>query len=230
VGWGGAIGGLVTAAAIAVGVLVWRLVGAGAEHATRAQVDELMAELNRASSLARELEKERGTERQLLRFKSYGQLWARLRALAIYDETPIDTSEMARLSKQLSDWYFSETGGLLLTAHNRELYFALQDLVSKVGAKPGWKAERTGEPKEVFAAVLQDLPAAKLLVERLDERDVSKWPSHDLEQLARGYRKDVRKLVGRWEELREEQRFAVLQQVASLLRTGLTRDVESRLR
>ena len=42
--------------------------------------------------------------------------------------------------------------------------------------------------------------------------------------------KDVVALANRWEELGEGERFAVLQQAASVLRTGLTNDVESRLR
>jgi hypothetical protein len=41
---------------------------------------------------------------------------------------------------------------------------------------------------------------------------------------------DVVKLASRWEEFDDEERFAVLQRAASMLRTGLTNDVESRLR
>jgi hypothetical protein len=228
----GTILGWVTAALIAVGVLLWRLVGAGAEHATKAQVDEVMAELNRQSVLARELEKTRGTERQELRFESYGRLWALMRPLAIYDKSPVSAEEMARLSLQFTDWYFSEKGGLMLTSHNRDLYFALQDLVEAVGSKPDWQAKRIGKPKDAFQAVVGEnrLVGAQELVKLLDGAKISEWPPSNLVQLASGWREDVVALANRWGELDDGERFAVLQQAASMLRTGLTNDVESRLR
>ena len=228
----GTILGWATAALIAVGVLFWRLVGAGAEHATKAQVDEVMAKLNRQSVLARELETTRGTERQELRFESYGSLWALMRPLAIYDKSPISAEDMARLSLQFTDWYFSEKGGLMLTSHNRDLYFALQDLVEAVGSKPDWQANRIGKPKDAFQAVVErlGLAGAQELVKLLDEVNVSEWPPSDLVEVASGWRKDVVALANRWGELDEPERFAVLQQAASMLRTGLTYDVESRLR
>jgi hypothetical protein len=225
---------LVTAALLAVGLLLWRLVGSGAEQATKAQVDEVMAELNRQSALARELERTRGTERQELRFESYGRLWAEMRPLAIYDDSPIDSQAMATMSKQLTCWYFSEKGGLMLTSHNRDLYFALQDLVDAVGRRPAWRAERIHDPKDTFLAVVGetrlDLSAARALIDGLDAVPVSKWPPTDLQRLASGWRDDVVQLVDRWEALGEGERFAVLQQAASMLRTGITNDVESRLR
>ena len=223
---------LVTLALVAVGLLLWRLFGSAAEQATKAQVDEVMAELNRASALARELETTRGTERQELRFTSYGALWAEMRPLAIYDVSPVDQTTMGVMSKKLSDWYFSEIGGLMLTSHNRELYFALQDLVSAVADQRGWDSERTREPKALFLTVLErrQLTAARALVDHLDEVDVSSWPSADIESLAGAWHDDVETLAEGWPELDGKERFAVLQQVASVLRTGLTNDVESRLR
>jgi hypothetical protein len=229
----GTVFDIVTLALVAVGLLLWRILGAAAEHAAKAQVDELITELNRASALARDLEKTRGTERQELRFKSYGKLWAEMRPLAIYDDSAIDQTTMAAMSRKLSDWYFSETGGLMLTSHNRELYFAFQDLVSAVADQPGWQAERTREPRTLFLAILndrQELTEAPKLVEHLDKVDVSSWPSANIEELARGWHNDVKKLAEDWPNLDGTKRFAVLQQVASLLRTGLTNDVESRLR
>jgi hypothetical protein len=208
------------------------LFGSAAEQGVTRQVDELMTELNRASALARELEKTRGTERQELRFTSYGKLWAEMRPLAIYDDSPIDQTTMGEMSRALSGWYFSEQGGLMLTSHNRDLYFALQDLVSAVAEQPGWQGERMREPRAPFLAVLdrRELTAARALVEHLGDVDVSGWPSAGIETLARGWRKDVAKLVEEWPELDGKERFAVLQQVASVLRTCLTNDVESRLR
>jgi hypothetical protein len=227
----GAVLNLILLALIAIGALLWRLFGSAADRAVVGQVDELITELNRASALARELEKTRGTERQELRFTSYGQLWAKMRPLAIYDDSAVDPATMADLSKELSDWYFSETGGLLLTSHNRDLYFALQDLVSSVADQPRWNAERTREPRPAFLGALdrRNLTTARALVEQLDQVDISTWPE-GVEPLTRGWREDVERLADEWPTLDEREHFAVLQQTASVLRTSLTYDVESRLR
>jgi hypothetical protein len=226
---------LVTAALIAVGLVLWRLVGTGAEHATKSQIDEVMAEVHRASTLARELEKTRGAERQELRFEAYGKLWAAMRPLAIYDDRPITAATTASLSKELSDWYFSEKGGLMLTTHNRDLYFALQRLLRAVSTKPDWQAERIDQQKDVFRAVVGErrlnLAAAQMLSERVEKVKVSDWPTSDIEELASEWeKKEVGELADQWAELKEGERFAVLQQTASMLRTGLANDVESRLR
>jgi hypothetical protein len=227
----GAVLNLILLALVAIGALLWRLFGSAADRAVTGQVDELITELNRASALARELEKTRATERQELRFTSYGTLWAEMRPLAIYDESPVDRAAMGKLSKKLSDWYFSEKGGLMLTSHNRDLYFALQDLVSSVADQPSWMGERTREPRPSFLAVLdrQNLTRARALIDHLDHVDVSAWPG-DVETLTRGWHEDVEQLAAEWPALDGKEHFAVLQQVASVLRTSLTYDVESRLR
>src|SRR5260370_42376107 len=82
-----------------------------AEEAAKATIQQLKW----PGELARELQKTRGVERQELRFKSYGALWKELRPLAIYDATVINKKVVSDLSSRLSDWYFSECGGLLLT-------------------------------------------------------------------------------------------------------------------
>jgi hypothetical protein len=48
--------------------------------------------------------------------------------------------------------------------------------------------------------------------------------------MAAAWRSDVGKLAIGWTEIDGNDRFAVLQQVSSTLRTGLANDVESRLR
>jgi hypothetical protein len=76
--------------------------------------------------LGQELEKSRGVERQELRFKSYGELWKKLRPLAIYSDKPVNRANFGELTEDLSDWYFSECGGMFLLPHVRDFYFALQ--------------------------------------------------------------------------------------------------------
>jgi hypothetical protein len=224
---------LLVAVALAVGVVVWRSFSSAAEEAAKAQATEIVNQRNWSAVFARELEQIRGTERQELRFTSYGKLWAQMRPLAIYDSSPVNRETMKEMSKKLSDWYFSDNGGLMLTSHNRDLYFALQDLVSRVAnAEMEWEAERIPEPRETFKAILErrGLTKAQGLIEHLDKAGPKNWPSDGVEELARAWRKDVVNLATGWGQIDSRERFVVLQQVSSILRTGLTNDVESRLR
>jgi hypothetical protein len=228
----GTILDFVILAALAVGVLVWRSLSSGFEQAAKAQAGEVIKEINRKAVLDRELEKRRGTERQELRFISYGRLWAEMRPLALYDDSRIDQKTTGEMSKKLSNWYFSETGGLMLTKHNRDLYFALQDLVSIVGRGDYWETERTDETKTRFENLLRrnHLTPALKLAKYLQDAKTEDWPHGDLEEMAAAWRSDVGKLASDWAEIDGNDRFAVLQQVSSALRTGLANDVESRLR
>jgi hypothetical protein len=215
---------------LAVGGVLWRSLSSGVEQAAKDGATEIVSRINWPAVLGRELEKIRGTERQELRFVSYGKLWSAMRPLAIYDDSPIDRDEMRKLGKALSDWYFSETGGLMLTSHNRDLYFALQDLVIAVASGDDWKADRTTKPKARFEELLRSRGLNPALVSHLKTAKSRDWPSDDLGNMADEWRRDISELRKGWAELDPQERFAVLQQVSSVLRTGLTNDVESRLR
>jgi hypothetical protein len=157
--------------------------------------------------------------------------------LAIYDVGVLDNGAAKKLSEQLTDWYFSEEGGLLLSRHVRDFYFALQDLLRAVAAAPEWKAERSHEgPRDVLNRILnrERLSGATetlAYLEGLDgcDGELGKWPDSAASH-AKAWRRDVEALAGRWDTLQPMERFAVLQQVASILRTGMVNDVESRLR
>jgi hypothetical protein len=191
------------------------------------------------NKLREELEKTRGTERQELRFAAYAKLWSRQRPLAIYDTSRLDPEAVAKLSNDLSDWYFSEQGGLLLTRHVRDFYFALQDLLRGVAAVPDWHAERSADdPETTFEAVLEDAGgtnalAALAYLDRFEgptsELTIRDWPGKAHEH-ARLWRTDIGQLLAAWPGFEPSKRFAVLQQVASTLRTTMVLDVESRLR
>lgn len=231
--WVTTIASLIVIAATAVAGVMWNSVKAGAVTAAEKQAEEAIRRLNWPAILARELEQVRGSERQELRFASYGQLWETMKPLAIYSEEPVNSDTIGDLSTALSGWYFSASGGLLLTSHNRDLYFALQDLLNGTAdIEQGWSAERIRDPKRTFTEVLEHyrLTKAQALVASLTPSVPDDWPDDDVEPLARGWREDLRSLVSRWGELTEPERFAVLQQASSVLRTGLTYDVESRLR
>lgn len=192
------------------------------------------------AELARELQKTRGVERQELRFKSYGGLWKELRPLALYDATTIDKQTVANLSTQLSNWYFSEYGGLLLTPQARNFYFALQDLLRTTSTVPEeWVAVRSpasgGTQKDMLRALLigwQQRPAAAAAADVLDYFSAAVF--HDWDTVAPSYGSDWRdgmsEVATHWSELDEQQRFATIQQAGSILRSALANDLESRFR
>jgi hypothetical protein len=208
---------------------------ASAEKAAQIAVENA----NWSQKMAQELQKVRGTERQELRFGAYGELWAKQRALALYDANAaaFDGAAARTLQGELSDWYFSPSGGLLLSRQVRDFYFTLQELLRAVGKKPDWRAERSSEKlRNVFLRVLEreglrDAQATMAYLKDLDEPggNPDGWPD-EAPALARKWKDDIEKLHARWDDLDPNEQFAVLQQVASTLRTSMVNDVESRSR
>jgi hypothetical protein len=189
-----------------------------------------------ARCLTRELQKTRGVERQEQRFKSYGALWKELRPLAIYDAAVIDKKVVSDLSLKLSDWYFSECGGLLLTPQARDFYFALQDLLRTTSTCPGdWDANRSeeskGDQQSILRAVLTEKSAngAIGVLDYLSSGGFEDW-QNKAPNLAKEWRKGINDVAADWNKLDRRQRFATLQQVGSVLRTTLANDLESRVR
>jgi hypothetical protein len=203
-----------------------------AEETAKATIKELQWPME----LARELQKTRGVERQELRYESYGALWGKLRSLAIYDEAAINRATIRALSTELSDWYFSACGGLLLTRQARDFYFALQDLLRTTSEVPeDWNVDRAGvsesDPMIVFREVLKQtgqLEASSVL-DYFSEGVFDDWQNR-APKLANNWRTGIKSIAAAWTDLNKTQRFAVLQQSGSILRTSLATDLESRLR
>jgi len=202
-----------------------------AEEAAKAAIQQLQW----PAELARELQKTRGVERQELRFKSYGALWKELRPLAIYDATVINKKAVGDLSLKLSDWYFSEYGGLLLTPQARDFYFALQDLLRATSRFPEeWSAARSEESEGNQSLIFRKILAARSADEAMSvlnyfsEGKFDNW-QEKASALGKKWRKGINDIAAAWNELDEGQRFATLQQVGSKLRTSLVNDLESRL-
>jgi hypothetical protein len=205
---------------------------------TKIQVENLQKE----ERLAFELQKTRGVERQELRYKSYSSLWQQLRPLAIYDRGAIDREAVGTLSRCLSDWYFSADGGLLLTPQARYFYFALQDLLRQTLKTAGdWEADRSdaseGKEKEILKDILQrfashgydGLPGKPVdVLEYIQAADFKDW-AQQAPAKGKVWRRGINEVAQKWEELTAAERFAVLQQAGSFLRTSLTNDLESRL-
>jgi hypothetical protein len=185
---------------------------------------------------ARELQKSRGLERQELRFKSYGTLWKELRPLAIYDVVRIDKQAAANLSSNLTNWYFSECGGLLLTPQAREFYFALQDLLRVIStiANP-WNADRSekleGDANPIFHELLRANHASGAIsvLNYFSNSSFEDWQQKAV-SFGKEWRASIKQFGPVWSELTEHERFEVLQQVGSKLRSTLVNDLESRER
>lgn len=214
----------------------------GVDTAVKTSAEEgvkaTMKEITWPADLAKELQKTRGVARQELRYKSYAKLWSQLRPLAIYDSTLINKESIENLSLDLSNWYFSEDGGLLLTPQARDFYFALQDLLRTVAKTPReWYADRSeetqGDLKKEFIALLTDLQIqdAVEVIQALDEFSTAKrkgWQDQ-APDLGDKWRTAIKKVVTCWDEVNDRQRFVIIQQVGSILRTSLTTDLDSRL-
>lgn len=223
--------GLVGAGGYAL-YLVKEAVKTTAEETAKATIRELQWPME----LARELQKARGVERQELRYQSYGALWGKLRPLAIYDEAAINRATIRALSTELSNWYFSACGGLLLTRQARDFYFALQDLLRTTSDLPeDWSIDRAGvsgsDPMIVLREVLKqtDQLEASSVLDYFSEGVFDDWQNRAPE-LATNWRTGIKQVAAAWTDLNKTQRFAVLQQTGSILRTSLTTDLESRLR
>lgn len=231
---------VITVAALAFFAYWLRLVKTGTEAAVKTTAEEAakaaIRQLQWPAELARELQKSRGVERQELRFKGYGALWAKLRPLAIYDDTAINKTALRDLSASLSNWYFSESGGLLLTPQSRDFYFALQDLLRATSTAQGESdVERSFESeaglRSAFASVLAaaSTKEATAALDYFSAGSFDDWESK-ASDLGRMWRKGVNQVAPVWNTLDGKQRFATLQQVGSVLRTSLVNDLDSRLR
>lgn len=166
------------------------------------------------------------------RFGAYGQLWSKLRPLALYTDETLSPLVVRGLSKALSDWYFSAEGGLFLTVRAREFYFSLQDVLHVTCNLEGWKCDsRAARPEELFrtfvTGLLGENPDFRLQIEALKHpesidpkvwRDLCKSIATKLESLA----------VARSPALNDSV-FAVVQQVSSVLRSNLAYELHSRL-
>lgn len=233
---------LLTVVLLAAGGYLVTLFKSGSEAAIKTSAEEAakaaIQQLKWPGELARELQKSRGVERQELRFKSYGALWQALRPLARYAGKPIGKAGAADLATKLSDWYFSDCGGLLLTPQARDFYFALQDLLraTSAPAMEEWTVARPADSgadveRPLFQAVLKASHAdgalaalAYVAAGALDDWQ-DKAPAH-----AAAWRQGIAAVAQAWPKLDNAQRFATLQQAGSILRTSLANDLESRAR
>ncbi|MCC6617100.1 MAG: hypothetical protein IT320_26745 [Anaerolineae bacterium] len=234
---------VLTLIALTIGGGALFLLRAGTEAAVKTSAEEAakaaIRQLQWPAELARELQKTRGVERQELRYKSYGALWQKLRPLALYDDKVINREAAGEMSSSLSDWYFSDCGGLLLTPQARSFYFSLQDLLRATArSAEDWDTDPSagsdGEQRDTFRALLAakqttgSVGEALAVLDYFGRGNFEDWQSTAAER-GKQWRAGIGELATNWGDLDRQQRFATLQQVGSILRTSLTIDLESRV-
>jgi hypothetical protein len=229
--------GTILGVGLGTAVLLWciktsvQTLAAGAKAAAEEGAKAAINDMHWRETLRQEIEKSRGVERQELRFKSYGELWHKMRPLAIYTEGSIDAATLSKLHENLTNWYFSDNGGMFLLPHTREFYFALQDFSRAVGDAKCWECKRvSGDYVSTFDRII-DIHNPGLM-RRLREA-ISKperWPD-GVETISTEWRNAIKALGVHWDEMTDNlERFATIQQIGSILRTVVVNDVESRLR
>lgn len=176
------------------------------------------------------------------RFTAYGDLWSRMKPVAIYSGEEFKPSIMNGLSESLSLWYFSCEGGLLLTERAKAFYFAFQNFLITVGNMAGWSCqERPRNSKERFLQLLrsfdQNNPEVKECLKYLESGkphllDPAKW-SVVCELISE---KLTAKLEGKQDFAVKHnpvdvgrEIYAATQQISSVLRSNLAYELQSRL-
>jgi hypothetical protein len=190
------------------------------------------------SSELTKLRKEVGYEvnKDLLakRFEAYGALWAKMKCLAIYTGASFGGTDARTLEAELSEWYFSDKGGLLLTVEAREFYFALQDTLRAACGATDWKCHpRPPDTKESFKALMTRLAANEPTLEScvsLIRKDEPERIGHATWRAAcKSVAREIEKLANQRTSQACEEIYCALQQISSILRTKLAAEVRSRL-
>jgi len=174
-------------------------------------------------------------DRDLLarRSEAYARLWTRTKATKIYTTQAFGPHEVSDLVNVLSDWYFSECGGLFLTKRAREFYFALQDLVLAIDDFGRWTCKRRPKkPKAVFERLLKTLKLkdsgvrqqARLATVKPESLNDERWRA-----LCGKLSDRLRSLVEDASPEAGEMIYSAVQQVASVLRSNLVHELGSRL-
>lgn len=88
-----------------------------------------------------------------------------------------------------------------------------------------------GGQKPIIREVLTERSASEA-VDEFDYFSAGKFEDWEdqASDLGEKWRNGIKDVAEAWNELNEEERFATLQQVGSILRTSLVNDLESRLR
>lgn len=154
----------------------------------------------------------------------------KLRPLAIYTNEKLKPENINELSNDLSDWYFSNCGGLLITERVRSFYFELQKLL-QLAATLEWECtHRPSDPKAIFSQFVENIRQSKHQLKPIDLESIASIKTKDWRELCVDISEELQKKSSEKDPKINELIFSVLQQAASVLRTTLADELDTRLK
>jgi hypothetical protein len=196
----------------------------------------VMAILSTLRELARirlDVVRQRSSDLLNRRFAAYGKLWSQMHQLAVYSAAKFDAVAARSASEDLSTWYFSETGGLLLSTTARDFYFALQDTLNDFAGEAQLQNVRHKDGREAFKQMLEfDETVASKYRECADAyrtKHPERMPGDDWRELCKILTAHVLEEVTKNAAHGSDLAFCMVQQVSSSLRSRLAFEVQSRL-
>jgi hypothetical protein len=169
-----------------------------------------------------EIRRDYDRELRSARMAAYAKLWQEFEPLAVYAPTESITYDRVReLGVALRSWYF-DTGGLLFTRRARDAYFLVQDAIDQIARLPHNDAILRGVSTHWTRTTINATH------ERLHIRELPPAGATDQEHVA--WRDELSALIANeWSfGERPDDDFALLQFLASSLRTLLAEDLLTR--
>jgi hypothetical protein len=196
----------------------------------------LIAILTTLRELARirlDISRQRSTDLLNRRFAAYQRLWLLMQPLAVYTEKTFSADTARSTSKNLTEWYFSENGGLFLSESARDFYFALQDTLKKFAEAPRLQNTPHLDGRDTFINMLEFHPALsfkyKKCVDCYLAEHPERMPPEDWKHLCKALRTYVIEQLAKDPAHGSYLAFCMTQQVSSALRSRLAHELDSRL-
>jgi hypothetical protein len=184
------------------------------------QANERMEFIKSAQEKVKRLESERLKRGE----GAYEEIWTLTRALNLFG--PANSVDCAKLSEDLTTWYFSKVQ--TLTNESKARYFLLQELLnffrmrSITLSRPSDELLYSGESSTIQA--LRAYRAERLAIPA--KGDEASYPLGDLETYVRKFKAKCNRPP---EEVSPEDAWLLLQLVMSAFRSGITQELGSRI-
>lgn len=193
----------------------------------------LLSTLRELARIRLDIARQRSSDLLNRRFSAYGKLWSQMNQLAVYSADTFNAGVAGSTSKNLSEWYFSEIGGLLLSTTARDFYFALQDTLKDFAAEELLQNAQHKDGRDTFKEMLKSNEAGAskypgcVDAQLADNSDI--MPGDDWRKLCKILTPHVLQEVKKDATHGSDLAFCMAQQVSSALRSRLAYEVQSRL-
>ncbi len=180
-----------------------------------------------------DIAKQRSTDLLNRRFAAYGKLWLQMHPLAVYSSETFNADAARSTSKDLSNWYFSDSGGLFLSTTARDFYFALQDTLKTFSDAVKLQKVPHIDGRNTFTKMLKlDKAIAwkyRKCVQAYEDEQPERMPGKDWLHLCRELSPHALKELAKDPVHGSSLAFCMAQQVSSALRTRLAHELQTRL-